>query len=119
MFSKHRSTCFSFIDLYKGKEWQQHNYIALGGVADRALLRFLLEHPQIIQVVLCLDNDDTGLKADIRLKDTLERVRDGLMVEGIDTQIQEKLKRCYEVSILRSELKDWNDELKLNTGNHT
>ena len=39
-----------FITLFKEKEWQHHNYIALGGVADRALLRFLLEHPQITQV---------------------------------------------------------------------
>jgi len=104
----------SFIDLYKEKGWQQHNFTALGGVADRALLRFLLEHPQITQVVLCLDNDETGLKADFRLKDTLERIRDGLIIEEIDTQIQEKLRRCYEISILKSKLKDWNVDLSSN-----
>lgn len=62
----------------------QHNYIALGGVLDRALLHFLLEHPQIAQVILRLDNDDTGQKADSRLKDTLELIRDGLTIEAID-----------------------------------
>ena len=65
-----------------------------------------------------MDNDDTGLKADIRLKNTLERIRDGLIIEAIDAQIQEKLRRCYEVGILKSELKDWNDDLKRNKENH-
>jgi len=102
----------SFITLYSQKEWHQHNYIALGGVAGRALLRFLLERPQITQVVLCLDNDETGLKADNQLKNTIERISDGLIIEGIDAQMQENLKRGYEVSILKSRLKDWNEDLK-------
>jgi len=105
----------SFINLYKEKGWKQHNYIALGGVADKALLRFLLEFPHITQVVLCLDNDETGLAADNQLKNTLERIRDGLIIEGIDDQMQENLKRGYEVSILKSRLKDWNEDLKSNT----
>jgi len=71
-----------------------------------------LEHPQITQVVLCLDNDETGLKADNQLKNTMERIRDGLIIEGIDAQMQENLKRGYEVSILKSKLKDWNEDLK-------
>ncbi len=102
----------SFITLYSPKEWQHHNYIALGGVADRALLRFLLEHPQITQVVLCLDNDETGLKSTNRLKQTMERIRDGLIIEDIDAQLQKNLKRGYEISILKSKLKDWNEDLK-------
>ena len=47
----------SFICLHKEKIWQKHNYIALGGLSDRALARFLLEHPNIKQLVFCLDND--------------------------------------------------------------
>ena len=74
-----------------------------------------MEHPQITQVVLCLDNDETGLKADNQLKNTMERIRDGLIIEGIDAQMQENLKRGYEVSILKSRLKDWNEDLKSNT----
>ena len=63
-------------------------------------------------MVLCLDNDETGLKADNQLKNTMERIRDGLIIEGIDAQMQENLKRGYEVSILKSKLKDWNEDLK-------
>jgi hypothetical protein len=102
----------SFISLYKEKEWQHHNYIALGGVAVRALLRFLLEHPQITQVVLCLDNDETGQKADLQIKDTLERIRAGLFIKDLSSSLHEQLRREYEVSVLKSKLKDWNDDIK-------
>ncbi len=98
----------SFITLLKEKGWQHHNYIALGGVANRALLRFLLEHPQITQVVLCLDNDATGQKANIQMRSTLERIRDGFQIEDIDTNTLKLLRRAYDVSILKSKLKDWN-----------
>ena len=101
-----------FITPYKEKEWQRHNYIVLGGVVDWALLRFLLEHPQITQMVLCLDNDDIGQKADGRLKDTLERIKNGLNADGLDVSLQENIKRNYEVSILKSKLKDWNEDIK-------
>jgi len=46
-------------------------------------------------VILCLDNDDTGRKADLRLKDTMERIKDGLNVEGLNTTLQEQLRRNY------------------------
>jgi hypothetical protein len=71
-----------------------------------------LEHPQITQVVLCLDNDETGQKASNQLRSTLERIRDGYQIEYIDTNTQELLRRVYDVSILKSKLKDWNDDVK-------
>ena len=102
----------SFICLNKAKEWQHHNYIALGGVANRALLRFLLEHPNITKTVLCLDNDDTGQKADLQLENTLGRIKNGLKIEDLDPSMQGQLRRGYEISVLKSKLKDWNEDLK-------
>jgi len=36
---------------------------------------FFIGISTITQVVLCLNNDDTGQKADGKLKDTLERIK--------------------------------------------
>lgn len=37
--------------------------IALGGVADKALVRFLDSHPEVKKITLCLDNDEAGITA--------------------------------------------------------
>lgn len=41
----------SYICLHKDNNWKKHSYIALGGLSDRALARFLSEHPNIKQLV--------------------------------------------------------------------
>lgn len=50
----------SFVDLFKERE---ENLIALGMVSDAPLETFLKEHPQITEIIFCLDNDKPGRTA--------------------------------------------------------
>lgn len=50
------------ISKMQGKDWQEDNRISLGCVSDNALEKFLEENTHIKEVVLFLDNDETGLK---------------------------------------------------------
>ena len=43
--------------------WQAHTRLALGGVADNALKRYLAEHPAVKEISFCLDNDEAGRTA--------------------------------------------------------
>jgi hypothetical protein len=62
----------SFISIYP-KDWRKNSYVALNGVGDGAILRFLKEHPNVSSVILCLDNDAAGDKACMRItKDLAE-----------------------------------------------
>lgn len=81
----------SFLSLYP-KDWQQHSYVALCGVGDEALMHQLSTHENLREVVLCLDNDDTGQAA-------TERIEKALQDKG------------YSVSTLMPEDKDWNQIL--------
>lgn len=54
-----------------GSEWQVEHYLSLSGVASRALLQYLTDHPEINDVRLRLDNDAPGIEAMIRIKDEL------------------------------------------------
>jgi len=56
----------SFLCLFK-KSWQKQSYLSLGGVGERALLRFLSDRPEVKTVYLCLDNDEAGNAATGRL----------------------------------------------------
>ena len=56
----------SFLCLFK-KDWQRQSYLALGGVGEKALLRFLSDRPNIKAVYLCLDSDQAGNDACSRL----------------------------------------------------
>ena len=49
----------SFIELFP-KNWQQHNYLSLGGVSGKALQQILSERPDVERVFLCLDADKAG-----------------------------------------------------------
>ena len=66
----------SFLCLFK-KEWQKQSYLALGGVGEKALLRFLSDRPNIKTVYLCLDSDQAGNDACSRL---VELMPEGLTV---------------------------------------
>ena len=95
----------SFICLNKQKDWQKHNYIALGGLSDRALARFLLEHPNIKQLVFCLDND-----YDAKDKNGKPEPNHGqVAARQFEHDYSEK---GYSTSIMIPELKDWNEILK-------
>lgn len=69
----------SFLCLFK-KDWQRQSYLALGGVGEKALLRFLSDRPNIKTVYLCLDSDEAGNDACSRLA---ELVPEGLTVHRL------------------------------------
>lgn len=80
----------SFIELFP-KNWQQHNYLSLGGVSGKALRQFLSERPDVERVFLCLDSDKAGEDACKRLAGLLP-----------DTVSVTRIQPC---------VKDWNDVL--------
>ena len=80
----------SFIELFP-KNWQQHNYLSLGGVSGKALRQFLSERPDVERVFLCLDADKAGEDACKRLA--------GLLPDTVS------------VTRIRPCMKDWNDVL--------
>ena len=80
----------SFIELFP-KNWQQHNYLSLGGVSGKALRQFLSERPDVERVFLCLDADKAGEDACKRLAGLLP-----------DTVSVTRIQPC---------MKDWNDVL--------
>ena len=80
----------SFIELFP-KNWQQHNYLSLGGVSGKALRQFLSECPDVERVFLCLDSDKAGEDACKRLATLLP-----------DTVSVTRIQPC---------MKDWNDVL--------
>lgn len=83
----------SFISIYQ-KDWKQHSYAALCGVAQHALMQLLADAPHINQIALCLDNDTAGIKARERMKERLKE-------------------RGYtKVFSLFSCQKDWNEDLQ-------
>lgn len=82
----------SYISLHK-ENWKQHSYVALCSVADRAIFYTLKQHPQINEVVLCLDSDDPGQTA-------THRIAEKLFTSGYH----------YEIEIPHG--KDWNDDLR-------
>ena len=50
------------ISKMQGKDWKEDNRIALGGVSDRALSKFLEDNNHIKEIILFLDNDETGIE---------------------------------------------------------
>ena len=46
--------------------WRDHR-LSLAGTSDAALPQWLKEHPQIRELVLCLDNDDAGREAAVSI----------------------------------------------------
>jgi len=87
----------SFISLHP-KDWKQHSYVALCGVAEHAMLKTLELHPHLQEVVLCLDHDEAGIEAAGRLTEILAE-------KGYD-----------KVGTLWSQHKDWNEDIKARHG---
>ena len=81
----------SFLCLFK-KDWQKHSYLSLGGVGEKALVRFLSDRPSVKTIYLCLDSDEAGNEACSRLAE--------LMPEGLTVH---RLLPLY---------KDWNEVLQ-------
>ena len=90
----------SFIELFP-KNWQQHNYLSLGGVSGKALRQFLSERPDVERVFLCLDADKAGEDACKRLA--------GLLPDTVSaTRIQPCMKDWNEVLAHRAEIPNRN-----------
>jgi len=87
----------AFKELYP-KDWQEHSFAALCGTSEHAMLWMLEQNPGIRSVYFCLDHDEAGIEASGRLADILRE-------HG-----------CGNVGILRSEYKDWNEDLKTQHG---
>ena len=77
--------------------WQEHSYVALCSVSEKALLHRLEVHPNLQRVVLCLDNDTAGRSASERIGNLLRE-------------------RGYDVETLIPERKDWDEDLKSRNG---
>ena len=90
----------SFIELFP-KNWQQHNYLSLGGVSGKALRQFLSERPDVERVFLCLDADKAGEDACKRLAALLP---DNVSV----TRIQPCMKDWNDVLVHRAEIPNRN-----------
>ena len=90
----------SFIELFP-KNWQQHNYLSLGGVSGKALQQFLSERPDVERVFLCLDADKAGEDACKRLAALLP---DTVSV----TRIQPCMKDWNNVLVHRAEIPNRN-----------
>ena len=90
----------SFIELFP-KNWQQHNYLSLGGVSGKALRQFLSERPDVERVFLCLDADKAGEDACKRLAALLP---DNVSV----TRIQPCMKDWNDVLVHRTEIPNRN-----------
>ena len=90
----------SFIELFP-KNWQQHNYLSLGGVSGKALRQFLSERPDVERVFLCLDADKAGEDACKRLTALLP---DSVSV----TRIQPCMKDWNDVLVHRAEIPNRN-----------
>lgn len=87
----------SFITLHP-EGWEQHSYVALDGVSEHAMLCQLELNTHLKSIILCLDHDGTGIEATGRLKDILSE------------------KNYVDISVLQSQYKDWNEDLKARHG---
>jgi hypothetical protein len=87
----------SYISLHQ-RNWQQHSYVTLDGVAEHAMLHVLSQNRHLDNVVLCLDHDPAGIEAMGRLTEMLRE------------------RRYDRISCLQSTFKDWNEDLKAQHG---
>ena len=77
------------------EDWKKHSYVALCSVSDKALMHQLEAHPNLNKIVLCLDNDEAGQLATVRIKDAL------FMKGYMDVQVEVPLN------------KDWDEDLQV------
>lgn len=87
----------SYISLHKDN-WQQHSYVSLCSVSDRAVTQMLKDNPNLNKIYLCLDNDREGIDSDYRIRHNLNQI-------GYE-----------DVSFIRPKYKDWNEILKAKNG---
>jgi hypothetical protein len=81
----------SYITLYP-EEWEKHNYVACCGTSAQPVLWMLDRLPQVRDVFLCLDNDQAGHTASLRMAEQIGQ-------------------RGIAAARLASVKKDWNEDL--------
>lgn len=81
----------AFITLHP-KNWQKYSYVALCSVSERPILQRLESNDKITDIFLCLDNDEAGISACVRIKAMLEE-------------------KGYRVTRLSPKHKDWDEDL--------
>lgn len=86
----------SYITLHQN-DWKQHHYLALCGLSDKALIYRLSQNTELQKIMLCFDQDLAGQEAMSRMKEQLHD-------------------QDYAVQVLKSEYKDWNEDLKAQHG---
>lgn len=87
----------AFISLHQN-EWTKHSYVALCSVSEIAILHRLKTNRNLQKVVLCLDHDNAGKAACIRIREVL-------------------LQNGYkDVRMLNSVNKDWDEDIKALNG---
>ena len=86
----------SYISLNKDN-WQEHSYLALGGVAEKALLHFLHQNESVSHITLCLDTDNAGIEAMSKIIIPLTQMN-----------------RTVDVNLSKGN--DWNDNLREKSG---
>lgn len=72
------------IKMRDSEAYRSHNRVSLAGVSDIALSAYLSRHQEIKTIVLCLDNDEGGLKARRKYIEKYEK----LGYEVIDAPVQ-------------------------------
>jgi len=77
----------------RGACYNKQNRISLGGVSDLKLEQYLKDNQNIKKIVTCLDNDDAGIEAALKIKEKYSKLG-------------------YEITkIVPKQGKDFNDEL--------
>ena len=61
------------MSFYDATRLSSDHLLALGSTADTALSKYVLNHPEIRRVFLCLDNDEPGLKAAKEIRKKFEQ----------------------------------------------
>lgn len=92
---------FSIMTMLKqgGRDFENYGYISLAGTHEGALLYHLQNHPEIVRIYLCQDNDSAGNNSRITC-------RNKLLQQGFKGEIIDKPPRFA---------KDFNEELTLKT----
>lgn len=56
----------------QGKNYKKTNKLSLGGLSDLKLEQYLKDNPKITKIITCLDNDDAGIKAALKIKKNMK-----------------------------------------------
>ncbi len=59
------------MSFYDSTGLKSDHLIALGSTWDKPLMNFLDDYPEVNKVILCLDNDEAGINASLKIKETL------------------------------------------------